>query len=175
MRRRKTQSKLVQSARAIALVMMLGAFAPGFAYAQGGPTIVEIPVPATVMASPCIPGEMVSFSGKIVIAEYARTNGTTTHFTLRAIQKLQGTAVNPINPKKYVLNDENLTEFNQGGATEQTTEFNSVMVRQGESGDGAVAIGGFGDDFKGKTKMHFTFNATGVPTVDFLDITFTCM
>jgi hypothetical protein len=168
-------SKLRGLGQAIIAVAIVSAAAPALAHAQSGPIVTEIPVPASVIESPCIAGEFVNLSGKIVIAEYARTNGTTTHFTFRVITKMQGTTLDLFNPKKYVLNDEDVTEFNQGGATETTHEINTVMVRQSESGIGTIDIGGFGDDFKGKTKMHFTFNALGVPTATVDDITFTCM
>ena len=167
--------QLGQVGKALVFVGFISAVAPFTSYAQSGPTVTEIPVPASVVESPCIAGELINMSGKIVIAEYTRTNGTTTHFTFRIITKMEGTTVNPLNPKKYVLNDEDLQEFNQGGATETTHEINTVMVRQSESGVGNVDIGGFGDDFKGKTKMHFTFNALGTPTAQVDSISFTCM
>jgi|SRR5215213_2246037 len=169
------QSQLRVLGQIIVVGAVMNMLAPGFASAQTGATVTEVPVPASVIESPCIAGELVNMSGKIIIAEYTRTNGTTTHFTFRVITKMQGATLDLFNPKKYVLNDEDITEFNQGGATEATHEINTVMVRQSESGVGTVNIGGFGDDFKGKTTMHFTFNALGVPTAQVDSITFTCM
>ena len=171
----RRQLKLIQSGQAVIAVAFVSALAPLSASAQSGPIVTEIPVPASVVESPCIAGELINMSGKIVIAEYTRTSGTTTHFTFRTITKMQGATVDPLNPKKYVLNDEDVQEFNQGGATEATHEINTLMVRQSESGVGTIDIGGFGDDFKGKTKMHFTFNALGAPTASVDSIEFTCM
>jgi len=146
---------------------------PKIAYAQG-PIIIETPMPASVMQSPCIAGEFIKLSGKITTAIYTRTNGTTMHFTFRTITKLQGENVDLLNPKKYVLNDEDVTELNQAGATEGTQEINQVLIRQSEA-PGDIDLGGFGDDFKAKTKVHFTINALGTPTASFDSITFSCM
>jgi hypothetical protein len=100
-------------------------------------------------------------------------NGTTMHYTFRTITKMQGATVD-LNPKKYVLNDEDVQEFNQVGATEATNEINQVLIRQGEV-PGDINLGGFGDDFKSKTKVHFTINALGTPTAYVNDISFSCM
>jgi hypothetical protein len=152
---------------------VLGMASPKMAYAQGGPTVVDTPM-AMVILSPCIAGESISLNGRVTIAMYTKMNGTTTHFTFRIITKMQGTTVDPLNPKKYVLNDEEVQEFNEGGATEATNEINQVLIRQSEA-PGNINLGGFGDDFKAKTKVHFTFNALGTPTASVNDITFSCM
>ena len=152
---------------------LIGMASQKSAYGQGGPIIVDTPI-AMVIQSPCIVGESISLSGRITTAIYTRTNGTTTQFTFRIITKMQGTTVDPFNPKKYVLNDEEVQEFNQGGATETTNEINQVLIRQGEA-SGDINFGGFGDDFKAKTKVHFTINALGTPTASVNDITFSCM
>jgi len=152
---------------------MFGMASPKMANAQGGPLVVDTPM-SMVLQSPCIAGEFISLNGRVTIAIYTRTNGTTTHFTFRTITKMQGTTVDPLNPKKYVLNDEDVQEFNQVGATEATQEINQVLIRQGEA-PGDINLGGFGDDFKSKTKVHFTINALGTPTASVNDITFSCM
>jgi hypothetical protein len=152
---------------------LLGMASPKIAFAQGGPTVVDTPM-AMVIPSPCIAGEFISLNGRVTMAMYTRMNGTTTHFTFRIITKMQGTTVDPLNPKKYVLNDEDVQELNQGGATEATNEINQVLIRQSEA-PGDINLGGFGDDFKSKTKVHFTFNALGTPTASVNDITFSCM
>jgi hypothetical protein len=158
----------------VAVAATLGGMAsPKIANAQG-PIVVDTPVPAMVIVSPCIAGEFINVSGRITTAIYTRTSGTTTHFTFRTITKLQGVTVDLVNPKKYVLNDEDVQEFNQGAATEATNEINQVLIRQGEA-PGDINLGGFGDDFKAKTKVHFTINALGTPTASVNDITFSCM
>lgn len=163
------QSKLIQAGRAIVFVAFMSALAPGVANAQGGPTILEFPV-AAAFPSPCIAGEVVSLSGRFVTAFYLRL----THATTRTIIKMDGTNLDPLNPKKYVSNDEDLFEMNMVGATETTREVNSVLVRQAEA-PGTINLGGFGDDFKMKTKFHFTTNANGTPTASVDSITFSCM
>lgn len=179
MRNPKTEVKDVSEGRLIRIAVvavaatLFGMASPKMSYAQGGPIVVETPV-TMVIVSPCIAGESINLSGRITIALYSRTNGTTTHFTFRTITKMQGTTLDPLNPKKYVLNDEDVQEFNQGGATEATQEINQVMVRQGEA-PGDINLGGFGDDFKSKTKVHFTVNALGTPTASVNDISFSCM
>ena len=172
--RRETQLKVVHAARAIGLVTALSVLLPGLAYAQAKPIITEAPVALIPLVGPCT-GEPIVLTGRLLTATYVRTSGAGVHSTVRAILKLKGTTADLVNPKQYVLNDENLIEFNDVAAYEQTVEFNSVVVRQGESGDPLDVGGVVGDDLKASTRMHFTKNALGVFTADFFTITFTCM
>jgi hypothetical protein len=163
------RTRLIQARRAVFLIAFLSALVPGSAYAQS-PTIVNIPVVAMVIDNPCIAGEVVILNGRMVMATYQRTSGS----TFRVIFKLEGTNQDLVNPKKYVLNDENVNEFNSSGATEGTLEINHVLIRQGNA-DGDIELGGFGDDFKLKTKFHLTFNAGGTMTASVDSLTLSCM
>jgi len=133
--------------------------------------VLTVPIAGTIV-NPCIAGEVIAVEGQTTFSTYTRINGLTIHDTTRIITKLRGTTVDLM--KKYVVNDEDLSEFNFVGAAEMTREMNSVMVRQGET-VGDVEIGGFGDDFKLKSKFHLTFNANGVPTASVDSMTAECM
>ncbi|HJU44253.1 MAG TPA: hypothetical protein VJ691_15610 [Vicinamibacterales bacterium] len=141
------------------------------AYAQGGPIVTTTPT-SMVIENPCIPSEMLFLQGQMVEAIYFRSNANSIHFTFRTIWKMRGETLD--GTKKYVWNDENVNEFNAGGASESTQVINHVMVRQSEA-PGEIDLGGFGDDFKVKTTMHFTVNANGVPSASVTKTEFGCM
>jgi hypothetical protein len=163
------QPQLFNIGFAILFIAVVGVFMPRVVNAQGGPTVITIPL-SGLIDSPCIFGEAVQVEGRMVIAFYSRKTG----FTFRTITKLHGTTLDLTAPKKYVLNDENVTENNSAAAFESTAEHNHVMVRQAEA-DGDIPLGGFGDDFKLKSKLHVTINADGVPNASVTDLTFSCM
>jgi hypothetical protein len=136
---------------------------PTAARAQGGP-IVVIDLPFTdVMENPCIPGEMVTVTGRTLATVYERIDGDNTHLTLRIIVKGQGNVL--VTAKKYLLNDEDILETNSPmlGSLEVTKVINSGFIRQGET-FGDVPLGS-GDDFMSKTTFHLTI-ANGVPTAE---------
>ena len=153
------------------LICFIFALSKPPANAQGGPVVLTVPVSGTIV-SPCIAGEVIAVEGHMTSSNYTRINGSMIHITTRNIIKLRGTTLDLM--KKYVVNDEDLSEFNLVGAFTSTREINSVMVRQGET-VGDVEVGGFGDDFKLKIKFHETFNANGVPTAGVDSITAECM
>jgi hypothetical protein len=158
-------------AKAVWFSLFMLALSPAIAIAQGGPVVLTFPVSGTI-ANPCIAGEVIAVEGQTTFSFYTRINGTMIHISTRIITKLRGTTLDLM--KKYVVNDEDLSEVNFVGATSMNREINSVMVRQGET-VGDVEIGGFGDDFKLKSKFHLTLNANGVPTVSVDETTAECM
>jgi len=132
---------------------------------------------AMAMPGPCVSTDMIILTGRMVITSYERPDGSGgTHITFRIITKAQGTNQDLINPKKYVMNDENVTETNtpSSGSLELTQVINQGVIRQGETIGDNILIGS-GDDFMQKTTIHFTRNANGIPTAAVTDLRSACM
>lgn len=142
--------------------------APTAARAQNaGPFVIyDGPLLMNVFPNPCT-NEMVTVDGRMVVSIYERTSGSIVHTTFRVVMKGQGSTTDPIHPKKYVLNDEELIEVNAAvvGTSETTQILNHGFIRQGETTDtvGAGIMLGAGDDFRQKTTFHATI-VNGTPT-----------
>src|SRR5437764_3586340 len=142
-------------------VLLITMFAaPTRALAQAT-QLPSIPFAMAGNLNPCMATDTITLSGKIDIVFYSRADGSGgTHFTFRVITKAQGSTADPFNPKKYVLNDENVLDFNtpSSGSIDQTQVINHALIRQGETTGDNISIG-TGDDFMEKTTIHFTVNA----------------
>jgi len=158
-------------------VLLLTAFAaPTRALAQAT-QLPSIPFMMAGNLNQCESSDMITLSGQIDIFVYTRSDGSGgTHFTFRVITKAQGSTADPLNPKKYVLNDENVLDFNapSGGSYDQTLVINHAMIRQGETTGDNISLG-TGDDFMEKTTIHFTVNANGTTTATVTDLRSACM
>ena len=127
--------------------------------------------------APCVATDVITLTGRMVITFYARTDGSSgTHFTFRIVTKAQGSSADPLNPKKYVMNDEEVTDTNipSGGSYENTQLINQGIIRQGETIGDNIPLGS-GDDFMAKTTIHMTVSASGIPAAMVNDIRFACM
>ena len=138
--------------------ILLGMASPQTAYAE--PVVLYDGPFADVVQNPCISGEMVSLSGRQIMTMYARPDGSGgMHFTFRTTTKMQGTTADLLNPKKYVLNDENVTEANvpSSNTQELTQIINHGLIRQAETTGDNIFLGS-GDDFMLKSTLHITFS-----------------
>ena len=126
--------------------------------------------------NPCVPGDVITWSGRTVITSSLRTDGSGgTHSSFRIVNKAQGVTTS-LSPKKYVFNNENLTDDNipSGGSQDSTIIINYGVIRQEDTCD--IALGCMlGDDFLVKTTFHFTVNAQGMPTANVTNSRVSCM
>src|SRR5207247_524110 len=111
----------------VILLIMLAA--PTRAFAQplvvyDGPFVMTIP-------GPCVSTDVITLTGRMVMTFYGplirQPDGSGgMHTTFRTVVKAQGANNDPINPKKYVMNDEEVTDFNapSGGTIDQTQVIN---------------------------------------------------
>ena|SRR2546425_414463 len=175
-RAQRADSRRFHLAGAGLVVLFLVVATPTRAFAQSmvlydGPLLVP---PAD---NPCVPGDTITWSGRTVITFSFRSDGSGgTHSRFRVINKAQGTTTNLLNPKKYVLNNENLTDDNipSGGSQDSTLVINYGVIRQEDTCD--IALGCmWGDDFLEKVTFHFTVNAQGTPTATVTDFRLSCM
>jgi hypothetical protein len=151
--------------------------APSSALAQSPPLVFYDGPFAMAIPGPCVSTDVISLTGRMVITFYGRPDGSGgQHITFRTVTKLQGTNQDLINPKKYVMNDENVTDTNipSGGSYDQTQVINQGVIRQGETTGDNIFLGS-GDDFMLKTTIHFTVNANGIPTAAVNDMRQACM
>src|SRR2546427_2312652 len=127
--------------------------------------------------NPCVPGDVITWSGRTVMTSYLRSDGSGgTHSSFRIINKAQGATTNLLNPKKYVFNNENLTDDNipSGGSQDSTLVINYGVIRQEDKCD--IVLGCMlGDDFLVKVTFHFTVNAQGIPTANVTNSRVLCM
>ena len=183
MRSAKTEVENVINGRLIRIVLvvvalgaiLLGMFSPQTAYAAPV-TVYDGPFAMTI-PGPCVSTDVITLTGRMVVTFYQRPDGAGgTHITFRTVTKAQGSNQDLINPKNYVMNDENVTDFNapSSGSLDETQVINQGVIRQGETTGDNIFIGS-GDDFMGKTTIHFTVNALGVPTATVTDQRFACM
>ena len=149
---------------AIAAAVLL---TPMPAAAQIGPLVLyNGPLPTPIVDNPCVVGETVTVTGRMTTTAYARFEGSNVHSTFRVVIKAQGTTNDPLNPnpKKYIINQEELIELNSPmDATFETTHvLNAGYIKQAETLGDNIALGG-GDDFMQKIRSHLTVSH-GVPT-----------
>jgi hypothetical protein len=90
------------------------------------------------------------------------------HLTFRALTHGRGDSMIPLNPKRYQFNHESVSEGNAaiGGAFEQTTVDNYVLIRQGNDPSVIVLDAVNNDDFTVKQTIHLTISSNGVVTAD---------
>lgn len=156
-----------QPTRVAILTAVLAALTAGPAVAQ--PIVLYNGPFNAVQENPCLAGEFVELTGRMVVTDYTRVDGAGgVHHTFRVITKAKGTVVASLfaPQKDYVLNDENVSEFNapSSGTFESTLVLNHVMIRKSETeGTADDLLLGSGEDFMLKDTVHFTV-VNGVPT-----------
>ena len=153
-----------------AALLLTSVVAPGLAFAQAGPTKIELPLIETY-ENPCT-GEMVTVSGTTDLFLYTKSkNNGAIDFTLRVKHKGTGTAIAADGSMvNYNFHSEETTKFNDVplGSFETAMLSKTMLVRQTE--DQAFSE----DDWMFKNTIRIKIDDSGNVTMSREKVTDSC-